>query len=59
MDAPTVVIALAAGAVAVKMLVDLTVRHRAAERVRLTNEARAAARAAEAAAGEPDPPGVA
>ncbi|QDT14826.1 hypothetical protein [Alienimonas californiensis] len=43
MDAPTVVAVLVAGAVALKILADLTVRHLAMERIRLKNEADAAA----------------
>ena len=43
MDAATVVIALAAAALALKVLADLTVRHRAVERARLRTEANAAA----------------
>lgn len=43
MDAATVVIVLVAGAVAMKSLVDLTVRHLAVERTRLENEANVAA----------------
>ncbi|NNJ27435.1 hypothetical protein [Alienimonas chondri] len=43
MDAPTVVALLVAGAVSLKILTDLTIRHLALERVRLRNEANAAA----------------
>ncbi|MFH5802843.1 hypothetical protein [Alienimonas sp. DA493] len=42
MDAPTVVVILAASAAALKILADLTTRHLAMERIRLKNEARAA-----------------
>lgn len=56
MDAPTVVAVLVAGAVALKILVDLTVRHLAMERIRLKNEADAAAfEAAAKLMSEPSP----
>lgn len=57
MDAPTIVAAVAAGAVSLKILADLTHRHLAVERVRLRNEAHDARVAALSDAPADDPPG--